>query len=177
MAAHFPVALWLTAFLAILFRSLSDGATARTVDTALPLLLAFGALTGAVAYLLGLLVWPWDTLTNSPAGRNHMLMASWTLAYWILLWVTRLRLGPGVWVGSQRWVMLGLAALGAGLLAVTGTLGGKLAGNPSAVTGIVQRLGWDVNTTFFLPDAVLAVVLLAALLLGLLGAAGLRRRG
>jgi hypothetical protein len=70
--------------------------------------------------------------------------------------------------------MLGLAALGVGLQTLTGTIGGYLAGNPSAVSEIVRRLGWEVFTTFYLPDWVLGVLVLAALALAGLGIVGRR---
>ena len=89
-----------------------------------------------------------------------------------LLWLVRWRGGERVWHGAFRWVMLGLATLGVGLQTLTGTIGGYLAGNPSAVSEIVRRLGWEVFTTFYLPTWMLAVVVVAALVLAGLGFAG-----
>jgi hypothetical protein len=68
--------------------------------------------------------------------------------------------------------MLGLAALGVGLQTLTGTIGGYLAGNPSAVSEVVRKLGWEVFTTFYLPTWMLVVVAAAALVLAGLGLAG-----
>lgn len=174
MLVHFPIALWTTAFLIILARALSDAPAVRAAEGALTPLLAFGALTGAAAFAAGLLVWPMEAVASSPLARNHLLLAAWSLAYWTLLWIVRWRAGERAWVGLSRWVMLGLAALGVGLQTMTGTLGGYLAGNPSMVSEIVRRLGWEVFTTFYLPDWVLGVLVLAALVLAGLGIAGRR---
>jgi hypothetical protein len=146
----------------------------RTAEGALTPLLALGALSGAAAFAAGLLVWPFEAVASSPLARNHLLLAGWSLAYWTLLWIVRWRGGERVWQGMFRWVMLGLAALGVGLQTLTGTIGGYLAGNPSAVSEIVRRLGWEVFTTFYLPDWVLGLLVLAALALAGLGIVGRR---
>lgn len=172
MLVHFPIALWTTAALIILLRAFSDGTVARAADGALSFLLLLGAVTGVLAFGAGLLVWPAEATTSSPLARNHMLLASWSLAYWIVLWVLRWRGGERIWQGLWRWIMLGLAALGVGLQTITGTLGGYLAGNPSIVSEIVRRLGWEVFTTFYLPYWVLGAVLIAAAVLAGLGMAG-----
>jgi uncharacterized membrane protein len=174
MLVHFPIALWTTAALIILMRAFSDGALARAADGALPLLLFLGAVTGALSFATGLLVWPMEAVASSPLARNHVLLASWSLAYWIVLWLLRWRGGERVWQGVWRWLMLGLAGLGIGLQTITGTLGGYLAGNPSAVSEIVRRLGWEVFTTFYLPDWVLALIGISAVAMIALGFAGSR---
>lgn len=171
MLVHFPIALWTTAFLIILARSLSDAPAVRAAEGALTPLLAFGALTGALGFAVGLLVWPTEAVASSPLARNHVLLAAWSLTYWTLLWVVRWRGGERVWQGMSRWVMLILAALGVGLQTLTGTIGGYLAGNPSAVSQIVRLLGWEVFTTFYLPTWMLAVVVLATLVLAGMGVA------
>lgn len=176
MLVHFPIALWTTAFLLILARSLSGAPLVRAAEGALTPLLALGALSGAAAFAAGLLVWPMEAVASSPLARNHLLLAAWSLAYWTLLWLVRWRAGERVWEGMSRWIMLVLAALGVGLQTLTGTIGGYLAGNPSAVSEIVRRLGWEVFTTFYLPTWMLAVVLAGALMLAALGFAG-RRAG
>jgi hypothetical protein len=86
---HFPIALLMTATLAILLRAVSEGPLARAVDRALVPLLGVGVLSGVVAYGVGLLVWPWEAISSTPLGRNHMLLATWTVAYWALLLATR----------------------------------------------------------------------------------------
>jgi len=175
MLVHFPIALWTTAFLLILARALSDAPLVRAAEGALTPLLGFGALTGAAAFAAGLLVWPPEAVASSPLARNHVLLGAWSLAYWTLLWVVRWRAGERVWEGMSRWIMLALAALGVGLQTLTGTIGGYLAGNPSAVSEIVRGLGWEVFTTFYLPGWMLAVVVIAAILLASIGFAGARR--
>jgi hypothetical protein len=174
MLVHFPIALWTTAALVIVLRVFSAGKLARAADAVLAPLLLVGVVTGALAFAVGLLVWPPEALSSSPLARNHVLIASWTLTYWAVLWVTRWRGGERVWQGVWRWIMLGLAGLGVGLQAVTGTLGGYLAGNPSAVSEIVRRLGWEVFTTFYLPTWMLAILVISAVALVALGVAGAR---
>ncbi|MBI2295990.1 MAG: heme ABC transporter permease [Betaproteobacteria bacterium] len=176
MLVHFPIALWTVAALVIVLRTFSDGKLARAADAVLTPLLFVGMVTGAAAFAVGLLVWPTEAATSSPLARNHILLAGWSLAYWTVLWVTRWRGGERVWQGLWRWVMLGLAALGVGLQTITGTLGGYLAGNPSIVSEIVRRLGWEVFTTFYLPNWVLAAVVISAVALAALGMVGARAR-
>jgi hypothetical protein len=176
MLVHFPIALWTTAALVIVVRAFSSGSLARSADGALTALLFIGAATGALAFAVGLLVWPLEAAVSSPLARNHILMGGWSLAYWTLLWLVRWRGGEAVWHGAWRWVMVGLAALGVGLQTIAGTLGGYLAGNPSMVSEVVRRLGWEVFTTFYLPDWVLVTVLVSAAVLGGLGLAGARAR-
>ncbi len=172
---HFPVALWTTAALLILVRALSDGALAKASDRVLVPLLALGALSGLVAYVVGLLVWPLETATASPLARNHLLAATWSLAYWTLLLITRWMQGEAIWEGANRWVMLGLAALGAILLTITGTLGGHLAGKPTAVSQVLHFLGWDVYDTFYLPDLTLWLLAAAIIVLAVIGLWGSKR--
>ncbi len=176
LLVHFPLALWTTAALVILIRALSDGAFARGCDRVLAPLLLLGVLTGALAYVVGFLVWPLEAVASSPLARNHVLLGAWTLAYWTLLWVTRWRGGEHVWEGTRRWIVLGLAALGAGLLTITGTLGGHLAGSPTAVSKIVRWLGWEVYTTFYVPNFMLALLVITAVVLAVMGVVGRQRR-
>lgn len=165
---HFPIALWMTAALAIIWRALSDGPVAKAIDRALVPLLTLGLLAGISAYAVGLMVWPWETISSTPIGRNHMLLATWTTAYWALMLVTRWLQGEAVWTGVMRWIMAGLAILGAGLLGITGTLGGHLIGVYTDVSAILRRLGWEVYTTFYVPTSTLAAIgVVTVLLVGL----------
>lgn len=179
---HFPIALWMTATLAILWRVVSDGPLAKAVDRALVPLLTIGLISGVVAFGVGLMVWPWETVSATPMGRNHMLLASWTVAYWALLLVTRWLQGEAVWDGAMRWIMAGLALLGSVLLGITGTLGGHLVGIYTQVSDALRPLGWEVYTTFYVPTFTLTVIGAVTLLmigLGIWGRAahggGLRR--
>ena len=162
---HFPVSLWMVASGIIVYRALSDGELARALDRVLVPLLVIGVVTGIIAYVLGQLVWPPSTLQKTPLGRNHMIGATWTLSYWAAVLFLRWRAGEHVWQGRQRrLVMVILGALGAGLLAITGTLGGHLHGAPAYLSEILRMLGWDVYTTFYVPTwvlGVLAVVIIA----------------
>ncbi len=73
--------------------------------------------------------------------------------------------GEAVWTGSLRWIMAGLALLGSFLLGVTGTLGGHLVGIYTEVSSLLRSLGWEVFTTFYVPDVTLAVIVVITLLL------------
>jgi hypothetical protein len=162
---HFPVALWMVASGIVFYRALSDGPLARAFDRVLVSLLVIGVATGFVSYVLGLLVWPPDTLQATPLGRNHMIAASWSLCSWTAVLFLRWRVGERVWDGVvNRLIMVGLGVLGASQLAATGTLGGHLHGAPAYLSELMRVFGWDVYQTFYLPTwalAVLAVVIVA----------------
>ena len=168
---HFPVALWTVASGIVIFRALSDSELARALDRVLVPLLLIGVATGVVAYVLGQMVMPPETLQTTPLGRNHMMGATWTLACWTAVLFLRWRVGDRAWDSPiRRLVMLLLGMLGAGLLAITGTLGGHLHGAPAYLSEILRMLGWDVYTTFYVPDwvlGVLAVVIVAMPLVAL----------
>ena len=166
---HFPIALWTTAALVILIRALSDSTFARACDRVLVPLVVLGIAGGFVAYVVGLTVWPWQAISSSPLGRNHMLAATWALAYWTLIAVVRWRAGEAIWDGSGRWIMLGLAGLGAGLLTVAGTLGGHLSGTSTAVSQALRFFGWEVYTTFYVPNFTLVVIVIGAVVLAAIG--------
>jgi hypothetical protein len=166
---HFPIALFMTATLAILLRAVSDGPLAMAVDRALVPLLAVGLLSGVVAYGVGLLVWPWEAISSTPLGRNHMLVATWTLAYWALMLAVRWTRGEAIWEGLTRWIMGGLAILGSILLGITGTLGGHLVGIYTEVSEALRFLGWEVYTTYYVPNVTLAVIVIAAVVLAAIG--------
>jgi hypothetical protein len=173
---HFPIALWMTATLAIIFRAVSDGPLAKAVDRGLVPLLTFGLITGLAAYAVGLMVWPLEAMTATPMGRNHMLLATWTLGYWGLLLATRWIQGEAIWQGPGRWIMAGLALLGSGLLGITGTLGGHLIGTYTDVVNVLRFLGWEVYTTFYVPTYTLVGIVVAAVVLVAIGVWGPRQK-
>jgi hypothetical protein len=174
---HFPVALWTVASGIIVFRALSDSSLARAFDRVLVPLLLIGVGTGAVAYVLGLLVWPPDTLQKTPLGRNHMMAATWSLFYWAAVLFLRWWIGERAWEGAiNRLIMVGLGALGAGLLTITGTLGGHLHGAPAYLSEILRMLGFDVYQTFYLPHWVVVVLALVILAMPVLAIAASRER-
>jgi len=156
---HFPVALWTVAAGIIVFRGVSEGLLARAFDRVLVSLLFIGVASGLVAYVLGQLVWSPDTLQATPLGRNHMMAATWSLFYWAALLFLRWRTGERAWEGAfNRLIMVVLGTLGAGLLAITGTLGGHLHGAPAYLSEILRMLGFDVYQTYYVPSGVLAVL-------------------
>jgi hypothetical protein len=166
----------MTATLAILWRALSDGALAKAIDRALVPLLTFGLIAGLAAYAVGLMVWPWESISSSPLGRNHVLLATWTVAYWALLLATRWIQGEAVWNGVMRWVMAGLAILGSVLLGITGTLGGHLVGIYTEVSEVLRLFGWEVYTTFYVPMLTLTAIGVVTVLLIGLGVWGSKER-
>ena len=172
LTVHFPIALWTTAALIILLRTFSEGTLARNAAKVLAPLIGFGVLAGIVAIATGFLVFPFEALLASPLGRNHLLTASWSLAYWILLLVIVWRLGDAAWIDMRRWIMLGLAALGGGLYAATGAIGGHLAGAPSAMSEIFRLFGWEVYTTVYVPTFMLVLLVAAAVAMALVGYVG-----
>ncbi|KPF65687.1 hypothetical protein IP69_17245 [Bosea sp. AAP35] len=166
---HFPTALWMTAALAIIYRALFDGPVAQAIDKALVPLLSIALVFGVSAYAVGLFVWPFEAISGSPLGRNHMLLATWTTAYWALLLVLRWRRGQAIWQGTMRFVTAGLAVIGAVLLGITGTLGGHLIGVYTDVSQVLRKMGWEVYTTFYVPNLTLAALGAIALVLVVIG--------
>jgi hypothetical protein len=163
LMVHFPVAFWTAGAVILITRALSEGPLARAFDRVLVPFLLLGVVTGVVAYALGLMVWPPDTLQTSPLGRNHMMAATWSLFYWAAVLILRWWVGERIWDGLvNRLIMLGLGALGAGLLTVTGTLGGHLHGAPTFLSDVLREVGWEVYATFYFPNWMLAVQIAVA---------------
>ncbi|MGV8899185.1 MAG: hypothetical protein ACOH2B_08085 [Burkholderiaceae bacterium] len=169
LMVHFPIALWMTATLAILWRVISDGPVAKAIERALVPLLCISLVFGIIAFSIGLMVWPWETISASALGRNHLLTASWTVAYWAIILFVLWTRGEEAWVGVNRWVMAGLAMLGSALLGVTGTLGGHLVGIYTEVSVALRVLGWDVYTTYYVPNMTLVVLVVTSILLFVIG--------
>jgi hypothetical protein len=142
------------------------------MDRALPVFLILGVIAGAVAFALGLSIWPWETLSSTPMGRNHMLLASWSLAYYVLLAVIRSLHGDAIWNGLSRWVMVLLAGIGVVLVGITGTLGGHLVGNYTEVGEVLRLLGWEIYSTYYLPNLTLIIIAVVSVVLFVLGFLG-----
>jgi len=176
LVAHFPVALWVTAYLFILVRCLSDSQFAVRLQKAIWPLAALGTLAGFVTYGLGLTIYPWSAITESPLGRNHIILATWTLSYWTVMSVLGYRFRRHLYVGAQRWITLVLATIGALVITITGTLGGSLTGTPSLVTKSLSWIGWNVYMTFYLPTWMLWTFGAGSVLLVVLGYLGSRPR-
>lgn len=176
MMSHFPVAVWVTASIIIVARALSDSPLARQLDRVLVPFLMLGLVTGVITYVLGLLVWPADTLQTTPLGRNHMMAATWSMFYWAAVMVLRWRVGERAWESLlNRLIMLGLGALGGGLLAITGTLGGHLHGAPTFISSVLRFIGWEVYLTFYFPNwmlLLLAIVIIAMPVIAVVTARG-----
>jgi hypothetical protein len=169
MLVHFPLALWTTAAIIIVFRAFSSRPLGTAAIRLLIPLLWLGNLFALFAYGSGMLVWSIDAVTHSPLGRNHVLFASWVFAYWVVVTVMLQRVGEAVWKDGNRWLMLLLATLGTTLLAVTGTLGGHLTGSATLVSELLGLLGWEVYTTFYLPLWMIVTMVIAAFLLAGMG--------
>lgn len=177
MLVHFPLALWATAAIIILIRTFTSGAFATGVSRSLVPLLWLGNLFAVFAYGSGMLVWSMDAVTHSPMGRNHILAATWTFVFWTVVAVLLQRIGGALWESGHRWLMLLLAALGTGLLAVTGTLGGHLTGSATVLSELLRRLGWEVYTTFYLPIWMVATTAVVAVILAGIGVTARTERG
>ena len=174
---HFPIAFWTVAAGAIVFRSLSDRPLARAFDRVLVASLSIGVVTGVLAYILGQLVWPPETLQATPLGRNHMLGATWSLFFWIAVLALRWRGGERVWAGREnRTVMFILGSFGAALLAVTGTIGGHQHGAPAYLGEVLAMLGLDLYQTFYVPTGTLMVLLLAVVAMPAIAVIATRNR-
>lgn len=172
LAVHFPIALWMTAYLFIFLRTFSDAEIIVRLQKSIWPLILLGSLVGAVAYILGLQIYPWSAITQSPLGRNHIMLATWTLSYWTVMGILGFRLRRHLFGAGQRWITFALASIGALVVTITGTLGGSLTGTPSFVTKSLGVIGWNVYTTFYLPNWMLIVFVAGALLLIALGYAG-----
>jgi hypothetical protein len=177
LAQAFPIVLWNTAFLFTIIRTFSDTSLARRLGDSVTALTLLGVLAGAVTYALGFLVWPFSALIASPLARDHIMLATWSLAFWTVVLVFSWRLGESKWHGANRWIMAGLVTLGAALVNIAGTLGGSIAHNPSAVGDVVRfLLSWTIYTTHYVPDITLWLLAAAAIALVVIGVRGHRRR-
>lgn len=174
---HFPVALWTVASGIIIYRALSHRPLARAFDQVLVSILVTSVVTGLLAYVLGLLVWPPATLQATPLGRNHMIAATGSLFFWGAVLLLRWRAGERVWEDTaHRLIMVGLGAVGASLLTITGTLGGHLHGAPAYLSEMLRMIGLDVYQTFYVPNWVLGVVAIVIVAMPALSFAATRGR-
>ncbi|WP_409522891.1 DUF2231 domain-containing protein [Nitrincola sp. MINF-07-Sa-05] len=160
MLVHFPLAFWALATLLTLVASLSSGYWAELSRKALLPLLILSLLGAAAAIVSGLLVWPIEANTHSPMTRNHILISYWSVAIYTLLTILIWRGGSSAFSGCKRWVLVILALIGSVLFAISGTLGGHLAGAPTLVSTLLGLLGWNVYSTLYVPDWTLIAVIL-----------------
>jgi uncharacterized membrane protein len=165
---HFPVAVWTTTALVVGFRVFFDNSYAKAAGKLLPLLAGLGVASGIAAYAAGFFIFSPTAAGASPLIRNHILGGSWSIAYWSVFGITAWRLGESAWHGMNNWLMLALAGLGTLFITITGTIGGHIAGNPTSVSMMLELLGWDVHDTFFVPNPMLIVIVVGAVLLPLI---------
>lgn len=159
MLVHFPLAFWALATLMILAGVFLTGRFAELSRAGLLPVLVL-SLLGAIAGLVsGWLVWPAEANLYSPLTRNHILMAIWSLGIYSIITLLVWRFGALMFQGTQRWALVALALAGGLLFAITGTLGGHLAGSPTHFSQLLSGLGWTVYETFYAPNAVLVVLL------------------
>lgn len=163
VAVHFPVALWMLTTAIILLRATTAHELVQRLDRALVPLLILSLLAGIAALVTGLLVWPWQTVSASALGRNHILTATWTIAVWTIALAIRYRCDATTWKGPARWVMVALALFGGALLGITGTLGGHLSSQSTAVSKALRLFGWEIYTTYYVPLFTLAVLAAATI--------------
>lgn len=175
MLVHFPIAFWALATLLVLLAVLGRGRAAQIAQAGLLPLLVLSLLGALAAIVSGFLVWPWQANLYSPMVRNHILMAFWSLAVWGMLAMLLWRTGKTAFSGRQGWTLVFLALLGGGLFAITGTLGGHLAGAPTAFSQLIAALGWKLYSTFYLPSWALLILVLVGLGCALVGVMGRRR--
>jgi hypothetical protein len=89
----------------------------------------------------------------------------------------RWRAGEAVWESrTNRLVMAIVGVLGASLLAITGTLGGHLHGAPAYLSELLRLVGFDVYTTFYVPNWVLVLLAGATVAMPILALAATRAR-
>jgi hypothetical protein len=171
---HFPVALWTLAFLLIVLRTVSRSDLARAGEKLLLPILGLGAVTGLAALVSGMLIWPLETATATPLGRNKIALAIWSVAFWSVLSLVYWRARERVWGFCRGCLMLVLGAMGTVMAAITGTLGGHLAGNPTALSQFLRALDWEIYTTVYVPSSTAAVLAAVGVILFLIGLVGRR---
>ncbi|MBB3229403.1 heme ABC transporter permease [Halomonas stenophila] len=176
MLAHFPVAFWALASLMILVGVLARGRAADLCRAALLPVLVLGVLGALASLLSGYGVWSLEALLHSPLTRNHLLMAFWSLAVYLMLLVLVWVGGRDAFSGLRGLALAVLGLLGAWLFALTGTLGGHLAGAPTVFSALPRLLGWELYTTFYAPTWVLGVMVLLAIAAAVLGFRRMKRR-
>ncbi|SFC51448.1 hypothetical protein SAMN05660443_2926 [Marinospirillum celere] len=162
MLVHFPIAFWALASLMIIVGALMQGHWAQLAKAGLLPVLILGLLGGIAGMVSGWLVWPADANLYSPLTRNHLLMSFWAFGIYAVVTALVWRYRDLVFEGAFRWAMLVLALMGGLFFAISGTLGGHLAGSPTPFSDLLGAGGWTVYETFYVPDWVLVVILILA---------------
>lgn len=166
---HFPVALWSLAAALMLWRAWRADAVPVWCRSALTPLLLVGLLGGIAASVSGVFAWAPEAVLASPMARNKLTLALWTLAWWGMLWWLHHRFGGHLYRVLPRWAAMALVAVGMAMLAVTGSLGGALAGVSAGGPDLLRWLGFELHTTLRVPWW--SFVALSVIMLGMLLAA------
>jgi hypothetical protein len=155
MLIPLPLGIWiLTAILMVLAaRGKPDW-----VSRALQPLLLFGLISGGAATLTGFLAWDFQALLSSPLSRNKIVLAVWSLTWWGMLWALHYAHGSKLYQPGRASVMVVLSIIGLGLAALTGFLGGQLAGVTTQLTDLVRVFGFEIYTTIRLPVWTLVIL-------------------
>ena len=155
--AHFPIALLLISTLFMLLRIISNHSTLVSLEKSVPGLLVFGLLGSIAAFITGMILWPLEASLSSPMAKNKILFSAWAMMAWLSVAVVRIRAGSDLWQRQLKWPVMLLAIIAAGLLSVSGALGGYLMGSPSDFSTLLNLLGWNVYQTFY--SATWAIIL------------------
>lgn len=164
--AHFPIALLLISTLFMLLRSVSDHSMIVSLEKSVPGLLIFGLLGSLAAFITGMILWPLEASLASPMAKNKILFSAWAMMAWLSVGIVRIRAGADIWQSQFKWPVMLLTMIAAGLLSVSGALGGYLMGSPSDFSALLNLLGWNVYQTFYSATwAVIMATLLSIILI------------
>jgi hypothetical protein len=122
-----------------------------------------GAFFGVLALLLSAYTGmgsrsSFDMLFNDPITANKILLTISATAIWGMVVLIRLKIGKRLWTsGGLALFYTTIAAVGFGLIALIGSMGGHLTQGESTIDPILSSIGIDY-TKFFLLDANLAMI-------------------
>lgn len=156
MLIPLPLGIWTVAALLMFLAARGKPDWAQR---ALQPLLLLGLISGLAAAISGFLSWDFQALLSSPMSRNKIVLAVWSLSWWGMLWALHTIHGPKLYQPGRALVMVVLGIIGLGLAALTGFLGGQLAGVSSQLTELIHVLGFEIYTTIRLPAWTLIVLL------------------
>ncbi len=66
-------------------------------------------------------------------------------------------------------MMAGLAGISVVFVGITATLGGLLVGNYTEVGQVLRFLGWEIYSSFYVPNLTLALIVAASIAMVMLG--------
>ncbi|WP_298717341.1 hypothetical protein [uncultured Oceanisphaera sp.] len=175
MLVHFPLAFWALALLMMLLGRFRQSALAQACRSGLPAVLVLAWLGAIAALVSGWLVWPAAANLHSPMVRNHLLMSLWATGLWTVITLLVWRAQHAALKGGQGLILIVLGLIGSALFAISGTLGGYLAGAPTQLSQLLGQLGWSVYGTFYLPDWSLMLLVVLGVGCAVLGMGGRAR--